>query len=160
MSQDSDIWKIPKKLKEVTLWVHPEGQVFGYLFVHLQSSRFDGEQQPLEILNNHKRFVVLKRKGPDEIRFYNRASIVRVEHEEERTEALEPGVVVQRCQVQLMDGCLLEGSLMKSLPPDRSRLFDFLNEEDDLFLKLYGRDGQVTLVNKNYIVCVSTVDDG
>ncbi len=151
-------WTVPKKLKEVTLWVHPEGRVIGSMFVHLNSLRFDGEQQPLEVMNDGKRFVVVQRKQPREIRFYNRSSIVRVEYREPSTQTPPDGAVLQFCQVHLMDGCLIEGTMMKSLPPDRSRLFDFLNEDED-FMKVDLGEDEICLINKAYVVCVATEDD-
>ncbi len=158
MNDMSDEWKVPKALHDVTMWVHPEGRVSGSLFVHLKSRRFEGPQRPLEVLNNGRRFLVLQHQSPDELRFYNRSAIVRVEYVEEVPHDAS-GMVAQRCQVHLMDDCLIEGTMMKSLPPDRSRLFDFLNLEDEPFMTIYGEDGNVCMVNKSYIVCVKTPDE-
>ncbi|MEM8960729.1 MAG: hypothetical protein AAGD38_04555 [Acidobacteriota bacterium] len=154
-------WKIPKKLKQVVMWVHPEGRVVGALFVQIDS--YDrAEEQPLEILNDGRPFVVVQRRNPSEIRFYNKASIVRVEYQESAAPTTAERVSALACRLHLMDGSLLEGTVMKSLPPDRSRLFDFLNLEDERFIKLYPVDEAdnsiVTLVNKSFISFVSTPD--
>lgn len=158
MNSVSRPWQVPKKLHDIEMWVHPEGLVVGALFVHLESHRFGtGGQRPLEVLNEGKRFVVVKRSKPDEIRFYSRSSIVRVEYRDGRPER-DDRLVAQRCQVHLMDDSLIEGTMMKSLPPDRSRLFDFLNVEDEPFMTIYGEDDRVCLVNKSYVVCVTPMD--
>ena len=78
-----DRLKIPKKLKLVTLWVHPEGRVVGSLFLRPQSANRAGEEEPLEVLNTADPFLVLKRDQPDELRFYNKSSVVRVEYDDD-----------------------------------------------------------------------------
>ena len=116
-----DRLKIPKKLKLVTLWVHPEGRVVGSLFLRPQSANRAGEEEPLEVLNTPDPFLVLKRDQPDELRFYNKSSVVRVEYEDEEP-VLLPNVDPLPCTLHLMDGSLIAGTIQKALPPDRSRL--------------------------------------
>ena len=146
--------KIPKKLKLVTLWVHPEGRVVGHLFLRPQSATRPGEEEPLEVLNTADPFLVLKRDRPEELRFYNKSSVVRVEYDED--DLLEMSQVEPLpCTLHLMDGSLITGTIRKALPPDRSRLFDYLNLHDERFVKVYGDDGSVCVVNKAYIACVT-----
>ena len=78
--------KIPKKLKQVTLWVHPLGRVVGSLFLHLQSNQSSGEEKPLEVLNHPDRFLVVKCDDYADIRFYNKRSIVRVQYSDPEAE--------------------------------------------------------------------------
>ena len=49
MSNDSLI--IPKIKRQVSLWVHPEGQVIGSLFLREQSVNHAGTEVPIEVLN-------------------------------------------------------------------------------------------------------------
>lgn len=149
--------RITKKRKLVTFWVHPEGRVVGSLFVRTQGPRGEGEEEPLDVLNEEKAFVVVQRQDPEEIRFYNRASIVRVEYREEVRDELA-GATPLRCRLHMMDGSLFEGTVMKSLPPDRSRLFDFLNTPHERFIKLYLDEHRTHLINKSYINYVTTFD--
>jgi hypothetical protein len=149
-----DLLKIPKKLKQVTLWVHPEGRVVGSLFLRPQSANTPGEEEPLEVLNTSEPFLVLKRDQPDELRFYNKSSVVRVEYDEDKALSL-PNVEPLPCTLHLMDGSLLSGTIRKALPPDRSRLFDYLNLHGEQFVKIYYEDGSVCVVNKSYIACVT-----
>ncbi|HSB71797.1 MAG TPA: hypothetical protein VLT62_20905 [Candidatus Methylomirabilis sp.] len=146
--------RIPKRLKQVTLWVHPEGRVVGFLFLRPQSANRPGAEEPAEVLNTSEPFLVLKRDGPEELRFYNKASVVRVEYAEEEAESL-PSVEPLSCTLHLMDGSLIAGTIRKALPPDRARLFDYLNLQDERFVKIHSGDGSVCVVNKSYIACVT-----
>jgi hypothetical protein len=148
-----DHLKIPKKLKPVTLWVHPEGRVVGSLFLRLQSVNAPREEEPLEVLNTVDRFLVMQREAPDELRIYNKSSVVRVEYPEDAGPAT-PDVELLSCMVHLMDGSLIVGTIRRALSPDRSRLFDYLNLQDEQFVKIHCEDGIVCVVNKAYIACV------
>ena len=150
--------KIPKKEKQVTLWVHPEGRVIGSLFLSLQNRYYSGEEEPLEVLNHQEPFLVFKREDTDERRFYNKASIVRVEYYEENREPVE-GVGLLHCRLYLMDGSVIEGAVNRALPPDHSRLYDYLNMEAERFTEIYTEDGLVCLINKSYVVCVTSLGE-
>jgi hypothetical protein len=144
--------KIEKKLKEVTLWVHPEGMVVGSVFVRLQSPDSAAEEDPAEVLNAPEAFLVMRREPEGEIRFYNKNSIVRVEYQadEKRTfPELEP----LGCTLRMMDGSNVQGMIRKPLPPDRARLLDYLNRDEERFIKVDTPEGRVYLVNKPYVVC-------
>jgi len=149
-----DLLKIPKKLKPVTLWIHPEGRVVGSLFLRPQSPNTSGEEEPLEVLNTRDPFLVLRRDDRDELRFYNKSAVVRVEYDEDRPLPM-PDVQTLPCTLHLMDGSLIAGTIRKALPPDRSRLFDYLNLHDEQFVKIYCEDAVVCIVNKSYIACVT-----
>lgn len=149
-----DLLKIPKKLKRVTLWIHPEGRVVGSLFLRPQSPNTPREEEPLEVLNTTDPFLVLRRDDRDELRFYNKTAVVRVEYEDETTGALAD-VPPLSCTLHLMDGSLIPGTIRKALPPDRSRLFDYLNLHEEQFVKIHCDDGAVCVVNKSYIACVT-----
>ncbi len=148
--------KVPKKLKPVTLWVHPEGRVRASLYLREQSPDHAGPEQPLEVLNQGTPFIVVEREEPDELRFYNMRSIIRVEYAAE----LEPSTDIprQRCQMQMMDGSFIAGSICEQLPPARARLLDYLNRTDECFIKIHMDEGTIYLINKAYII-YAHVDD-
>jgi hypothetical protein len=152
-----DILKIPKTLKQVTMWVHPEGQVVGSVFVRTQSTVMAREEEPAEVLNQADPFLILqlgKSEHQEVVRFYNKASIVRLEYrDEKRTEPAEMASL--RCTLWLMDGSTVAGEIRKPLPPDRARLFDYLNLTEERFVKMELGDSNVCLVNKSYIVSVT-----
>ena len=144
--------KVKKTLQEVIMWVHPEGQVHGALYVSV-----DKQAQPVEdphsVLNNNWPFLVLRRRDPDELRFYNRGSIIRVEYDQARPN--DPATVDIPCRILMMDGAVFEGEISEVLPPERARLYDYLNQANDRFLRVYLDEGRVCLLNKSYIIQVT-----
>jgi hypothetical protein len=143
--------QIPKKRKQVALWVYPEGRVVGSLFVSHRTKRAVREEEPFDILNHPAPFVIVRCHTPEEIRFYNKASIVRLEYAEGDTETLEQ-LASLPCQLHLMDGSLIVGSIRQQRPPEHSRLYDTLCVAEERFAKVHLEDGIICLVNKSYIV--------
>ena len=152
----TDILKVPKLKQQVSLWVHPEGQVIGSLFVREQSPEHAGPETASEVLNQDAPFIVLQKDNPDELRFYNRNSIIRVEYKSQ-SESTDNTTQLS-CSLNMMDGSLIEGTTRENLPPDYSRLFDYINQENSHFIKLYFADNEICLVNKSYIVNITTKD--
>jgi len=58
-----------------------------------------------------------------------------------------------------MDGSVIDGVMRKSLPPERSRLYDYMNTDNPRFLKLYVDDDAVCLINKSYVGYIMTRED-
>ena len=146
--------KIPKKLRKVTLWIHPEGRVVGSLFLRPQSPNTAGEEEPVELLNTEYPFLVVRIEQPDELRFYNKNSVLRVEYD---NDGAVPDLATEplHCMLHLMDGSFIAGIIRKPLAPDRSRLYDFLNLREEQFVKIHCDGGGLCVVNKSYIVCVT-----
>lgn len=144
--------KITKTLREVSLWVHPEGLVQGALYVSVGDN-----DQPVEdphtVMNTSWPFIVLKRSDPDEVRFYNRRSIIRVEYVGAPDK--QPAATIMHCRLQMMDGSVIDGMIHEILPPEYSRLYDYLNQADDRFLRIYTNGNQIILLNKAYIIQVT-----
>lgn len=159
--QSNEDLKIPKKQKQVTLWIHPEGRVIGSLFLSLHSGSSDSEEAPLEALNHPKSFLALRRDDSNELRFYNKSSIVRVEHckaQSDESDALEQ-INLIACRLCLMDGSIIEGMIKRALPPDNARLYDYLNMPEERFAEVHIENDIVCLVNKSYIVYVKQLQD-
>lgn len=152
-------YQIPKALRQVTLWVHPEGRIVGSLFLSLHTRHSLGAEDPATVLNEATPFLVLQRTAPEGLRFYNKKAIIRVEYEEEDVLQHE-GMTTLDCHMTLMDGSYLEGTIRYMLPPEHARLYDYLNLTHEQFAKLYLDDGRVCLVNKAYIVCVAPSQTG
>ena len=154
---DIETLKVPKKLQPVTLWVHPEGRVTGGIYLREHSPNHAGSEYPLEVLNQGEFFLVFKRDNPDEIRFYNLRSVIRVEYQFEGAH-LGGEITTLHCRLQMMDGSLIEGTIQESLPTDRSRLLDYLNKKEDGFIKVHMEDDLVYLINKAYIIHVHVME--
>lgn len=150
--------KVPKKEKQVTLWIHPEGQVVGSLFLSLQNRYYSGAEEPLEVLNHAEPFLVFKREDTGERRFYHKSSIVQVEYREaNQAPAAGPGHL--HCRLYLTDGSVIEGAVNRALPPDHSRLYDYLNMESERFTEIHTEDHTVCLVNKSCIVSAASLGE-
>jgi len=155
--------KVPKKLRPVTLWVHPEGRVVGSIYLRAHSPSHAGSEQPLEALNTCGNFLVFNRDEPAELRFYNIKSVIRIEYETtENNEATDSNTTnnAMHCHLQLMDGAYIDGSIRESLPPNHARLLDYLNRNDETFIKVHMEDGLIYLINKSYINHVRVNDIG
>lgn len=152
MSTSNELLKVPKTLKQVTLWVHPEGRVIGSIFLRQHSYHHSGPEQPLEVLNRSEPFIVVQLDATDELRFYNRKSIIRVEYtgkDNQITTTINP----LPCNLHMMDGSLLSGLIQEPLHPNKARLLDYLNKPEDSFIKMHV-DNMTLLVNKSYIIHV------
>lgn len=155
---ETDIFRIPKRLQAVSLWVHPEGKVVGSIFLHLQSNTGSGEEQPLEVMNQVDPFLVVKCDDPEELRFYSKKSIVRVQYEDaERAQSAE--IVELPCCLHMMDGSMVEGVIKEFLPPEHSRLFDYINIVDQMFIKTHLQGGEVCMVNKSYVMRITPIEN-
>jgi hypothetical protein len=150
--------RIPKKLKQLTLWVHPHGQVVGSVFLNIHSKRSRGGESVIEALNLEEPFIVVKQNEPDEVRFYNKSAIIRVEYE--RDDPIDyDGLKILHCRLAMMDGATLDVIVIKPLPPNNSRLYDYLNAETCSFVEFHLDERQVCAVNKSYIVSVTPLGE-
>jgi len=143
--------KIAKALRHVSMWVHPEGLVTGSIFVTIGEDT-GTQEDPRYVLNDDSPFLVLKRSNPDELRFYNRASIIRVEYEDDKPDGEK--YTHLSCRVHLMDGSVIDGDIVEVLPNDHERLYDYLNQGQERFIRLYTSDKEICMVNKSYIIQV------
>jgi len=145
----NELFKVPKNKRQAKLWVHPDGQVIGSIFVLAQSTLHAGEEEPIEALNGDLPFIVISLDNPDELRFYNRNSVLRLEYTEHPNTNTETAKI--HCRIQMMDGAVIDGKIQEALPENKSRLFDYLNRKEDRFIKLYTDENEICLINKSYI---------
>jgi hypothetical protein len=149
--------RIAKTLRQVNMWVHPEGLVKGAIFVTVGEDNTT-QEDPRYVLNADKPFLVLYRQDPEEVRFYNRSAIVRVEFEDVKPKDHKATVIP--CRINLMDGSILDGEIIEVLPTDHARLYDYLNQAQERFIRLFTGESQVCMVNKNYIIQVISPSNG
>jgi len=142
--------KVSKELCAVTLWVHPEGRVVGSLYIKEQGANEEENEYPLDVLNQCNPFLVFKVDDPDELRFYNIKSVIRVEYESSASNST-PETEPMHCHLHMMDGSHINGTIFESLPPDHSRLLDYLNRGEENFIKVHVDNGLIYLINKSYI---------
>lgn len=130
------------------MWVHPEGQVVGSLFLQDENNN-EVAHDILSLVNQPEPFLVFKCETPNELRFYNRSSIIRMEYNEKPSDA--QAMQSLACQLHMMDGSLISGTIRETLPPDYSRLYDYLNLTENRFVKIHTTNDEVILINKTYI---------
>lgn len=145
-----DALRVEKHERPVRLWVHPEGQVLGSLFLRPGDTDQAGEA-PLEVLNGDSPFLVVQTEAPGELRFYNKRSIVRVEYDGDGADDADDVTVIP-CSLHMMDGSSFEGTIREVLPPEHQRLYDYLNRGGPGFLRMHLDDGVQALINKAYII--------
>jgi hypothetical protein len=149
--------KIPKIEKALRLWAHPDGLVLGSIFLHLPEPERARIEDPWRVLNGVEDFLVVRLDGPEALRFYNKASLIRVEYQEDEPYISDSGKDLF-CRVHMMDGSVIDGAMRKSLPPERSRLYDYMNTDNPRFLKLYIEGTGVCLINKTYVGFITSRD--
>lgn len=147
--------KIAKAMRQVSMWVHPEGLVKGSIFVAIGDDAAH-QEDPKDVLNNDAPFLVLRREKSEEIRFYNRNSIVRLEYDDEKPTKSDFTLIPST--VTMMDGSVITGEIIEELPAEYSRLYDYLNQAQERFIRLFTDEKQVCMVNKSYIVKVTTTE--
>ncbi len=149
--------KIPKVERALRLWAHPDGLVLASIFLHMPDPNRALCEDPWTVLNGGDDFLVVRRHDPEELRFYNKACLIRVEYQEDELYVSDTGKDLP-CRVHMMDGSVVDGAMRKSLPPERSRLYDYMNTDNPRFLKLYVDGGTVCLLNKSYVGFITTHD--
>lgn len=128
------------------------------LFLAEAAPGHDGPERPSDLLNGAGTFVPALDEDGGEMTFLHRGSIAlaRVPPDAEP----EPGggftiPTEHEVEVRLLDGTRLGGLVTYVLPPERSRLGDFLCQPEPFF-RLLERGG-VTLVGRAHVASVSIV---
>lgn len=144
-------WVVPKALMQVRMWIHPEGQVLAGIYLVAERPGEQPAELPIELLNNPHPFFACQCLGGEDLRFYNKNALVRMEYESQAEHAM-PADVTLSGEFSLMDGSVFVGTIRENLPPDRRRLLDYLNVHVDRFIRIFVDDDMVVVLNKAYIV--------
>lgn len=92
----------------------------------------------------------------DAIRFYNKSMVLYLTYQEgPDLTAITEANLRKKIDVKLHNGMCLTGQVRALLPQEQARLYDFLNLDDEAFIKMAGADGTVSLVNKAFIMVVN-----
>ena len=149
--------RVPKRRAQVEVIIPGASPRKVTMFLAEFASGHAGHERLSDLLNAEEgEFVPAVDAESDTMIFLNRESIAAAsisrewEVDEDLVSAEEHEV-----EVWLIDGTSLRGTLHFVLPPDRSRLLDFLNGAQ-AFLRLWHGD-QVTVVNKRHVARVAKV---
>lgn len=119
-----------------------------------------GGERLSELLNGPSDFLPALEAGTRAMTFLNRDAVMIAEAsaEAERTGADELTIPTEHAvELTLTDGRALRGHVSFVLPPDRSRLADFLND-GKLFLPIH-TESRVLLVHKRHVTRVVVLED-
>jgi hypothetical protein len=117
-----------------------------------------GAERLSDLLNGTEDFFPALDAARDEMTFLNRTGIAvaRIAYAHERDVTGEFTLPTEyEVQIDLVDGTELQGLVSFVLPPERSRLIDFLNDAPPFFALL--EDERVALVNKRHVARVAPV---
>ena len=149
-----DELRVPKRRTPVEV-ILPGGAVRQVVvFLSEFASSHVGAERLSDLLNGTDDFVPAVEQEGERLTFLNRSSIAaaRVAPEvEEDTNAADGATIPTEHEVEitLVDGTVLKGLVTYVMPPDRSRLNDYLNEAPPFFKLLEGKF--LSLVNKRHV---------
>lgn len=153
----SDELKVPKRRAQVEVLVPGGAARQVTMFLAEFASTHSGHERVSDLLNaSEGEFLAVVDAASDAVQFLNRQSVAaaRVSSEWESDENLAGGEEHQ-VEIALIDGSELRGTVRYVMPPERSRLNDYLNDAQP-FVRL-AQDEKVTLVNKRHIARVAKV---
>jgi len=152
----SDELRVPKRRAQVEVLLPGGAARQVTVFLAEFAGGHAGHERLSDLLNAAGEFVPAVDVATDAMTFINRQSVAaaRVAREWEIGDDLAGGEE-HEVEIALSDGTSLRGTVHFVLPPERSRLLDFLNDAQP-FVRLAQED-KVTLVNKRHIARVSKV---
>ena len=149
--------RVPKKRAQVEVFMPGGASRKVTVFLAEFASSHAGHERLSDLLNAAEgEFLPAVDAATDAMMFLNRESIAaaRISRDWEADEDLA-AAEQHDVEVVLTDGTSFTGALHFVLPPDHSRLLDFLNARQP-FLRLW-HDDAVTVVNKRHIARVAKV---
>lgn len=121
-----------------------------HFFLRQQAEEHSGRELIIDLLNSKAGFIACDDYLTKEILFVNKSRIMCLELEGQdllEETLLSPAISVR---LELTNGEVLEGVFLVELPPERSRLSDYLNFTPQ-FLYLCREEGDLIL-NKSYVL--------
>lgn len=113
-------------------------EIKGELFLSLFSKNHSGPETALEFMNSPERFFVLRLEAEPPVRMMNKDRIVEIELSAEAElggqDLSGMGAKEEPMEVHFNKQHSLKGNAFVELPPAKSRLVDFLNQEEKFFL--------------------------
>ena len=121
-------------------------------FLREFAEEHSGRELILDILNSHASFISIEHFENQGIVFVNKGRIMCVELPERDLLEQSMRSPQSHVSVELLNGEILSGSFFIEMPPERSRMSDYLNFTP-MFLYLCREQGDIIL-NKDYIAFV------
>ena len=153
-----DELRIPKSRLEVELTLAGQGVRRVMLFLSDFAPGHEGGERLSDLLNEPPDFLPARELEKDGVLFVQREQIIvaRVTGEPETEDAERYTLPTEHDVIlYLADGKSVRGLVTYVLPPDRSRLVDFLNGAP-LFIRVL-ESGRRAYVNRRYVVSVDSL---
>ena len=149
--------RVPKQRAEVEVILPGRGSHRVAVFLADFAPNHAGGERLSDLLNGAGGFFPAVDAETDQVVFLNRDTIAvaRIAAAFERDPASELTLPTEHeVSIRLSDGQQIEGLISFVMPPERSRLMDFLNESPPFF-RLLQKDC-VSLVNKHHVASIAT----
>ena len=148
---------VEKRKVAVTIRCVDCEDIKGELFLSLFSKNHTGQETALEFMNGPERFFVLRLEAEPPVRMMNKDRIVEIEISTEAElggqDLSGMGAKEEPMEVHFNHHHSLNGNAYVELPPAKSRLIDFLNQDDKFFLLRTGQT--VHIINRRQISFVT-----
>lgn len=148
-----DIYRVPRREIPVRVLLDDGRTLDGTMFTH-ESGPGGRPQDALDHLNESDGEFVPLLCGRDSF-LVNKTGVIWVELTGEPAQELASNAAAAQhvpARVRIAGGASVEGTLAIEMPPERSRVLDYLNAAGR-FVALF-REGAVTLVQRRFIVSV------
>jgi hypothetical protein len=143
---------IEKFKRPVTLLLGTGGRLEVRFFLRHNAETHLGSECILDVLNSERAFIPVEDARSNEMLLMSKSHIMAFELSPEDCLPKTLGNPEIFVWISLINGDLLEGSLLIEMPPTRSRLSDYINLTPQ-FIYLY-RDQNDFILNKAYILSI------
>lgn len=147
-------FRISKRQLTVRLYLVNGDEVQGAIFLHHSRNEYGFPEEPLDLLSLRSSFIAIA-DASGAINFYNKAMVSYLTYQEDPELTTIKANLRKKIVVKLHDGMCLTGTVQTLLPREQARLYDFLNLENEAFIKMTGTDGTVSLINKAFVMVVN-----
>jgi hypothetical protein len=149
--KDVEGLKVEKFKRRARIFFNTEGSLDVHFFLAYEAETHPGSETVLDVLNSEKTFIPLEDILTNEILLVGKTEIMYVELSRETAQKPQKELEIP-VKVELLNGEIMEASFFSGLPPDRSRLSDYLSYTPQ-FILLWG-DKTDHILNKARILSV------
>lgn len=159
-SDSANLYRLQTTRRAVTLTMVSGDELKGHVFAHWSAFKPFETQETTELFNDEEPFFPFEIEGGEVILVAkSRVAEVTVEREDDSVEtvAAAPHTPTALLQIVLAGGAVRLGSIRMEVPPDRSRVLDYLNRLTSRFITLY-TSNDARLINRTLIDRVRPLD--
>ncbi len=141
---------IKKTRKRAVVYGGDGSKTDAFFFLRHTAEAHSGRELIIDVLNSHAVFISVEQADNGEIVFLNKDKMVYLKLDRpDLPENLPPGLPEIRVRIEMVNGTSVTGAFFVDMPPERSRLSDYLNFTPR-FIYLV-REGAHLILNKAYI---------